>query len=234
MRLNKFLAQCNLGSRRKCEELILNGLVSINGNVCTQLATRVGPSDKVCVSGGEVKPISALTYVMLNKPIGYLSSTKDQFDKPSLLKLLPKKLQHLHPVGRLDFNTQGLILLTNDGEFTNSVTHPSNKVNKTYEAVTKQKPTISQQKTLRSAMNIDGYVIKPAKVSSVLANENGTFTTTLEIHEGRNRQVRKMFSQVGLRVVSLTRVKIGNLQLGGLSVGDWKYLNKSDLAKIKG
>lgn len=231
MRINKYLAMAQLGSRRKVEELISKGEVSVNGTTVTQLATQITDNDVVFVNNKPVTAQTKMTTVMLNKPIGYLSSTADQDNKPCVLHLLPEKFKHLYPVGRLDFNTQGMLLLTNDGALTNQIIHPKGEIEKVYEVLFRPKPTPLQLKQLTQPMNLDGYTIAPAQIEQVKAGLDG-WTLHMTIHEGRNRQIRKMFAATGLKILALKRIQIGKLTLGTLKTGQYKILTSTDISQI--
>lgn len=234
MRINKYLAKCELGSRRGVENLIRAGKISVNEEIITDLSVTVNPeTDIVMYEGKAVKPVDKTIYVMINKPKGYLSSTKDQFDKQSVLKLLSNINNKIYPIGRLDYNTTGLLLLTNDGDITNKIIAPQHGIEKEYVVEFKGQLTNSILNTLTSPMNIDDYIINPAKISNINVN-NKLKTTTLNIiiNEGRNRQIRKMFSQVGLKIVSLHRIRIGGLKLENLKIGEHKTLTKDEINKV--
>lgn len=231
MRINKYLAQCELGSRRSVEQLIVSGKISVNGKIVRDLSTQIEPGDKVLANNKPVSLQQNKIYIILNKPKGYLCSAVSQNGKPSVLELV-KVPEKIYPVGRLDFNTEGLLLLTNDGDFTNQVIHPKNKINKTYSVVVKGKPTDQQLQALRAPMVIDDYTTSPAIVKNVKRNSDNTTKFELVIHEGRNRQIRKMMEQVRLQVLQLKRVQVGNLKLNDLQVGQFAMLQESDLKKI--
>ena len=235
MRVNKYLALCGLGSRRHVESLVLSGRVRINGQVITNLATTVAETDTVTV---DQRPISAPTdkvYLMLNKPAGVVSTTRDPQHRTTVLDLLqqnPKQYQtlfsrvRLYPVGRLDYHTQGLLLLTNDGDLTKQLTHPSTHVNKIYVAVVDRPVTKAELETLSTGVKIDGVMTAPAAFEFIKHDRTHIKVT---IHEGRNRQVRKMFATLGIQVLHLTRIQEGKLTLGNLAVGDWKFVRKSQI-----
>lgn len=234
MRINKYLAKCELGSRRGVENLIKLGKISVNGEIVTDLSVIVNPeTDIVVFENKVVKPVNKTIYVMINKPKGYLSSTKDQFNKLSVLKLLSNIDNKIYPIGRLDYNTTGLLLLTNDGDITNKIIAPQHGIEKEYVVEFKGRLTNDILNTLTSPMNIDGYIINPAKISNVIEN-NKLKTTTLNIiiNEGRNRQIRKMFEQVGLKIVSLHRIRIGGLWLENLKIGEHKILTENEINKV--
>lgn len=222
---------CELGSRRHVEQLVLEKRVSVNGQVITNLATQVNENDIVLVNNKPVTPQTNKVYLMLNKPKGYLSSAVSQNGKPSVLSLV-NTAEKVYPVGRLDFNTEGLLLLTNDGEFANKIIHPKNKIKKTYEVIVKGKPTDQQLQTLRAPMEIDGYTIAPAIVKNVKRYTSNTSVLQVVIHEGRNRQIRKMFEQVQMQILQLTRIQIGQLKLNDVKLGQCVVLQDSDISKI--
>lgn len=231
MRINKYLATCGIASRRKAEELIKSGKVLVNNKIVTELSTQINPNDIVKVNGKIVKPENNFVYIMLNKPKGYLCSSVNEGDKPSVLKLIKTK-ERLFTVGRLDFNTEGLLLLTNDGEFANSVTHPKNQIKKTYEVIVNGKPNELQLEKLKKPFNIDGYTTTPAIISKIKRNSENTYSLNVTIFEGRNRQIRKMFELVNLKILSLKRIQIGQLKLNDLPPGSYVYLTEQEIKKI--
>jgi len=228
VRLQKYIAMCGVASRRKAEELIEKGVVKVNGEKITELGTKVEiGADKVTVNGNEIKTEQKKYYIMLNKPVGYVSTVHDQFERPSVLDLVELKTR-LFPVGRLDYDTSGLLLLTNDGDFTYKVTHPKFHMNKTYVAVIKGGITISGLNKLRRGVKIDDYTTSPAEVEIIEARDGYT-KLKITIHEGKNRQVRKMFEAVGCKVVELERISIGDVILGNLPLGRWRHLTSHEV-----
>ncbi len=235
VRLQKFLADAGVASRRKAEELILAGKVIVNGKRITELGTKVNPElDTITCEGKPIKKATANMYIMLNKPAKYVTTVKDQFDRPSVLSLVDKKIkQRLYPVGRLDYDTTGLLLLTNDGDLTHKLTHPSKEIDKTYIVKVKDVPTQEKIDQLRNGVVIDGKKTKPARVSiKQIFDKNCELIMT--IHEGRNRQIRKMCEKVGHEVIKLERVAIGGLKLGELPVGKYRMLNNNEIKYLKG
>lgn len=235
VRLQKYIAMCGVASRRAAEEIIDAGRVSVNGEKIFEQGVKVEiGADKVMLDGKIIKPSNKNYYIMLNKPTGYVSTVKDQFDRPTVIDLLGKEInERLFPVGRLDYDTEGLLLLTNDGDFTYKVTHPKHKIDKTYIAVLKGGISIKGLAQLRSGVKIeDDFVTSPAKVEMIDAI-NGHTTIKITIHEGKNRQVRKMFEAVGSKVVELQRISIGTVELGNLPLGRWRHLTAHEINYLK-
>ncbi|HCC08126.1 MAG TPA: pseudouridine synthase [Clostridiales bacterium] len=232
-RLQKFLADAGVASRRKAEELILAGKVIVNGKKITELGTKVDPEQvEVTCEGKPVKKATANIYIIMNKPAKYVTTAKDQFDRPSVLSLLKKVKQRVYPVGRLDYDTTGLLLITNDGDLTYKLTHPSKEIAKTYLAKVKDIPTEEKLEQMRKGVSIDGKKTQPAKVSvNKMFDKNCELMIT--IHEGRNRQVRKMCEKIGHEVIKLERISIGNLKLGELPVGEYRMLTPRELEYLK-
>lgn len=212
MRLQKYLAEAGIASRRKSEELIIHGKVSVNGKVVTELGTQVIPNvDIVKYEGKEVIIDNDFIYILLNKPIGYVTTAKDQFGRDSVLDLV-KTNKRLVPVGRLDMYTSGALILTNDGDFVYKVTHPKHEIEKTYTVTIKGIVTNEEVSKLRSGVEIEDYTTKPAKVK-ILKTDDEKKQSRLEItiHEGKNRQVRKMCEAIGHKVLALHRSKIAGI-----------------------
>lgn len=234
VRLQKYIAMCGTASRRAAEKLISDGKVTVNGKPVTELGTKIEiGADKVCVSGRPQKYEAKKYYIALNKPAGYVTTANDEFDRPTVLDLLNDDIQaRLYPVGRLDFETEGLLLLTNDGDFANAVTHPKYKKDKTYIVIIRGGISVASINKLRNGVFIDGYKTQPAQLE-MLSAEAGKTTFKITIHEGKNRQVRKMFSAVGGRVVYLQRIKIGNVELGNLPLGRWRHLTSHEINFLK-
>ena len=228
VRLQKYIAMCGVASRRKAEELIEKGVVKVNGEKITELGTKVEiGADTVMVNGNIIKTEQKKYYIMLNKPVGYVSTVHDQFERPSVLDLVELK-SRLFPVGRLDYDTSGLLLLTNDGDFTYKVTHPKFQMNKTYIAVIRGRITIAGLNRLRRGVKIEDYTTSPAEVE-ILEAKDGYTQIKITIHEGKNRQVRKMFESVGCKVVELERISIGDIILGNLPLGRWRHLTSHEV-----
>lgn len=232
MRLQKFLAHAGVASRRKCEEYILEGKVKVNDEVVRTLGTVVEPGDEVWFENRRVTMEEELVYYLLNKPTGYITSVQDENNRPTVVALLKDVKERIFPVGRLDYNTSGLLILTNDGALTYSLTHPKHVVNKTY--IAKVRGHVSDQavKKLCDGVVIDGRMTAPALAKKVKAGTNTT-TLSITIHEGRNRQVRKMCTAVGHDVVTLKRTAIGKLRLGDLQVGQYRALTRDEINYLK-
>ena len=233
-RLQKFLANAGIASRRKCEELILDGKVEVNGEVVTELGTKVSDKDIVKYNGKIVKPEEEKVYILLNKPIGYVTTAKDQFNRETVLDLV-KINKRIVPVGRLDMYTSGALILTNDGEFVNILTHPKNEVNKTYNVTIKGIIENEDIEQLQKGVEIDdGYITKPAKVKILKIDEEKNISRIqITIHEGKNRQVRKMCEAINKKVLALHRCKIGSIEVKDLKVGKWRYLTKKEVEILK-
>ena len=232
-RLQKYLANNGIASRRKCEELILQGRVKINDKVVTELGTKIDlDKDIVKFDGKEVKPIKKMVYILLNKPIGYVTTADDQFGRDTVLDLVKVK-ERIVPVGRLDMYTSGALILTNDGDFVYKVTHPKHEIEKTYTVTVKGIVQNSEVEQLRKGVKIDDYITKPAKVK-ILKTDTEKDISRLEItiHEGKNRQVRKMCEAVDRKVLALHRSKIGNIGVKDIELGKWRYLQESEVQKL--
>lgn len=232
MRLQKYLAACGVASRRKCEVYITEGLVSVNGEVITTLGTTVEEGDKVRFNGELVSLEKNYVYYMLNKPTGCVTTVQDEQGRVTVLDIMEDVEERIFPVGRLDLNTSGLLILTNDGELTYGLTHPKHDVNKTYEAKVRGKVTEESVKRLESGVVIDSRKTYPAKIKILSQNEKTT-RMTITIHEGRNRQVRKMCEAVGNQVISLNRRSIGDLNLGNLKLGEYRKLTSKEINYLK-
>lgn len=233
IRLQKYMALCGVASRRASEELIKNGQVHVNGKVVLEMGTVIDPDkDRVSVDGKTVKPEKRKVYIMLNKPVGIVTSLKDEKGRTVVTDLIEGVDERIYPVGRLDSDTSGLLLLTNDGELAFKLTHPSKRIFKKYIAIVEGLPNKGELERLRNGIKIDGRVTSKAKVK-VLKNFGEDSILEIEIFEGRNRQVKKMCEAVNHPVKKLKRVAFGELQLGGLESGNWRYLNDEELASIR-
>ena len=238
-RLQKFLANSGVASRRKCEELIQQGKIKVNGKVVTELGTKIdSDKDKIEYNGKVIKPQNEKIYILLNKPIGYITTVKDQYNRPTIMELIKGVKVNVVPAGRLDMYTSGALLLSNDGEFINKITHPKNEIEKTYNVTVRGKVTNEDVDKLINGVEIENngetYTTKKAKVKILkIDNEKNLSRLQITIHEGKNREVRKMCEAIDKKVLALHRAKIGNLTVKDIPLGKWKYLNENDLKKIK-
>ncbi|MBI4532370.1 MAG: rRNA pseudouridine synthase [Candidatus Melainabacteria bacterium] len=231
-RLNQAIAKAGLCSRRNADKLIALGRVTVNGKINKDFSQTVNPlSDKVCVDGKLLK-IANFAYVLMYKPRGIVTTLSDEKGRRSIVDLLPAKLRHLRPVGRLDMMSEGLILLTNDGDFTQRVAHPKHHLSKQYMVTVQGKLTSNELKLLSTGMLLSDGRTLPAKVTLIRQDESST-TFCLVMKEGRNRQIRRMCAQLGYRVSSLVRVGIGELQLGEMTPGSWRYLTHSEIRQLE-
>ncbi|MGN2370018.1 pseudouridine synthase [Clostridium cagae] len=231
-RLQKYMASCGVASRRKCEEIILNGEVKVNGVVITELGTRVNPvEDNVEYKGSLITKEENKVYIILNKPEGYITSAKDEKGRKTVLDLV-KVNERIYPIGRLDYDSSGLILLTNDGDVYNKIIHPREELNKKYIAVVKGEVSKKDIDTFNKGIDIGGYITAPASLE-VLSYANGKSTVKVCIHEGKNRQIRKMCTAINHEVLSLNRVSIGEIQLKYLKKGEWRKLTTEELDYIR-
>lgn len=232
-RLQKFLANSGVASRRKCEEYILQGRVKVNGKIIKELGVKINKEvDQVEFDGKIVKLSDKKVYVLLNKPIGYVTTAKDQFDRPTVLDLV-KVDEKLLPVGRLDMYTSGALILTNDGDFIYKVTHPKHEIEKTYTVTVKGIVNEEDVKMLTKGVKIEDYVSGKAKVKILKTNQEKNFSRIqITIHEGKNREVRKMCEAIGKKVLALHRRKIGNLDVKNIKIGEWRYLSKKEVQEF--
>lgn len=230
-RLNKYLADCGVGSRRECDKLIADGCVKINGKIAS-LGANVEENDSVSVNGRRVTPKTKNYYIMLHKPKGCVTTVKDDLGRKTVMDFVDIKAR-LFPVGRLDYDTEGLLILTNDGDVANKLTHPKNNVEKVYVARLSGSLTEAERQTLERGVEIDGRKTMPARVKILAKDEHHT-RVEVTITEGRNRQVKKMFESVGKEVEFLKRVAEGELRLGGLQRGKYRFLNDREIEYLKG
>jgi len=236
-RLQKLIAAAGLASRRHAEEMISSGKVTVNGMLINELGAKADPeTDHIKVNGKLINPLLEHhqdTYVLLNKPKGYLTSLSDPKGRPLVTDLLPPSLGRLHPVGRLDFNTEGLLLLTNDGDFTNLITSARNQVPKVYRVKVKGTPSEKGIERLRRGILIEeGERTAPAEVRKVRRSETNSWFEVV-LHEGRNQQIRRMFDAIGHSVLKLARVRIGELDDLRLPVGKWRKLQQREVDQFK-
>ena len=234
IRLQKYLAECGIASRRKAEEYIQEGKVQVNGKAVTELGVKINPEkDIVYFNNKKVAKQNENIYILLNKPIGYVTTTKDQFNRETVLDLIKGINKRIVPVGRLDMYTSGALILTNDGDFTYKVTHPSHEITKTYVATLRGIITNEEIEKLRSGVEIEDYLTRPAKVKILKTDtEKNISRIEITIHEGKNRQVRKMCEAIGRNVMALHRSKIGNIGVKDLKIGEWRYLSSTEIKSI--
>ena len=232
-RLQKYLANNGIAARRKCEEYILNGRVKVNGKIVTELGTKIDSErDHIEFDGNTVEKVEKHVYILLNKPIGYVTTVKDQFDRPTVLDLVKVK-EKILPVGRLDMYTSGALILTNDGEFINKITHPKNEVEKTYTVTVKGIVSQEDVQKLENGVEIEDYISGKAKVKILKTDEEKNFSRIqITIHEGKNREVRKMCEAIDKKVLALNRRKIANLDVKKLKIGEWRYLTDKEVASL--
>ena len=234
VRLQKYMADCGIASRRKSEEMIANGMVKVNGRIAT-IGDKINPArDKVSVKGKKLTSGSKTQryYIMLNKPRGYVTTMSDEMGRKCVAELVSDIPARIYPVGRLDRDSEGLLLMTNDGEFANKVTHPSKHVYKVYRVTVRPAVTEDQLVELSSGVVIDGRKTAPAEIH-VIQRQEGRCVLEFIIREGRNRQIRKMCEQVGLEVPRLKRIAIGQVKLGGLKSGSWRELTKDEVHRLQ-
>ena len=233
MRLQKYMAECGVASRRKCEEYIQNGNVKVNGVVETTLGTKINVEKDIVEVFDKVIGKENKVYILLNKPVGYVTTVNDEKGRSTVMELLKDIKEKVVPVGRLDMYTSGLLLLSNDGEFIYKVTHPKHETTKTYIAKTRGIPTEKDVEKLKTGVVIDGYTTSPAKVEILLKDKKNDISRIwIQIHEGRNRQVRKMCEAVGLSVIALKREGVGNLTCEGLEKGSYRHLTEEEVREV--
>ena len=233
IRLQKYMAEVGIASRRKAEELILEGKVKVNGKIVDELGIKIVPNkDIVEYNGKKVVLEKEYVYILLNKPIGYVTTVKDQFNRDSILDLV-KTNKRIVPVGRLDMYTSGAIILTNDGDFVYKVTHPKHEIEKTYTVTIKGIVKSNEVEELKKGVKIEDYITKPARVKILKTDEEKNISRLeITIHEGKNRQVRKMCEAIGHKVLALHRSKIAGIGVKDLELGKWRYLTKNEVRKI--
>ena len=232
MRLQKYLAACGVASRRRAEEMILSGLVQVNGVTVREMGVQVGEGDVVAVEGRPVAPETVKRYVLYYKPVGEVTTVSDPEGRPTVLDHFRDFPVRLYPVGRLDFDSEGLLLLTNDGELTNRLTHPRHEVEKRYIARVSNQVGAAELARLRAGVMLEGRKTAPAKVS-VLREDPFSTDLLITLHEGRNRQIRRMVEAVGHQVVRLKRVQYGTVTLGNLQRGQWRELSPEEVASLR-
>lgn len=233
LRLQKYLANQGICSRRKAEEYIKEGVVKVNGKVVTELGTKINPEqDEIIFKENKIAKVQKKIYILLNKPIGYVTTTKDQFDRDTVLDLIHIE-EKILPVGRLDMYTSGALILTNDGEFIYKITHPKYEIEKTYNVTVKGIITKEEVDMLKNGVEIENYVSGKAKVKILKTDkEKDISRIEITIHEGKNREVRKMCSSIGRKVLALHRSKIENITVKDLKLGEWRYLSKKEVEHL--
>ncbi|MCR8744642.1 pseudouridine synthase [Romboutsia lituseburensis] len=236
MRINKYIASCGVASRRKAEEIILQGRVKVNGETVEELSFSVDENnDIVEIDNEQIGLDEKKVYIVLNKPEGYITTVKDQFDRPSVLDLVKDIKERIYPIGRLDYETSGLLILTNDGDLTYTLTHPKHEVDKTYMAIVKGIPTSEQMNEFESGLYIEDYKTAPAKIKIVKKDEEKNYAICqIKIHEGRNRQVRKMCRVINHPVMRLRRVAMGKITLKETEIGKYRHLTDEEIQYLKG
>jgi 23S rRNA pseudouridine2605 synthase len=231
-RLNRWLAECGICSRREADELIRSGKVRVNGEPCLDLSRRIGPGDRVSCQGQELRRITEKVYLMLNKPRGYVVTHSDELQRETIYSLLPDSAANLRYAGRLDKNSEGLLLMTNDGELINALTHPKRKVEKVYRVEINRRLSRKELEDLRHGVQIEGGVTLPAGV--FVKNDGGQgMTLKMVITEGRKRQIRRMFSAVGNKVLTLHRRRFGMLTDAGLALGQARPLSPQEVERLR-
>jgi len=230
MRLQKYLADCGVCSRRTAETYILAGRVKVNGAIITNLGTKIEPEDEILFDNKMVKK-TKYQYIILNKPTGYVSSVKDQFDRKTVCDLIDIN-ERIYPVGRLDYDTSGLLIMTSDGSFAYKLTHPKYMVEKTYIAKVAGKPTKEKLNQFMQGLVIDDYKTAPARIK-ILESQGKYTLCEIILKEGKNRQVRKMCAKIGHEVIELQRIAIGKITLGNLQTGKWRRLTHNEIQLLK-
>lgn len=232
-RLQKIISRAGITSRRHAEEMILEGRVSVNGRIIRELGTKADPEkDHIKVDGKLINPKQTKTYILLNKPKGYITSLRDTEGRPTVIDLIRNVKTRVYPVGRLDYDTEGLLLLTNDGDLAHAIMHPRKEVSKTYQVKIKGILEDRDIEKLRRGIKIEGGLTAPADVKKLRrTNQNSWIEMT--IHEGRKRQIRRMLERIGHPVLKLKRVRIGFLDLKGLETGKYRYLTTEEVSRLK-
>ena len=233
IRLNKFLSQAGIASRREADRLIAEGKVKVNNRVVQELGYKIDDQkDSIEIDGRKVKKEQVFIYLMLNKPKGYLVTLKDAFKRPTIMNLLPNLKKRVFPVGRLDYESEGLLILTNDGELAYRLTHPRYKIKRTYLVKVMGKPDSAELSKLKKGVFLDGKKTAPAKVNLLESNPRKSLLR-IEIHEGRKREIRRMFECIDHRVLKLVRVSFAGLRIGKLKSGTWRFLKQQEIKKLK-
>lgn len=231
-RLQKYMADCGVASRRKCEEIIIDKRVKVNNTLITELGYKINREiDVVYVDGKKISPQETKKYIALNKPVGYVSTVKDEKNRQTILDIVKVK-ERIYPIGRLDYNTSGLILLTNDGEVYNNIIHPRKSIDKIYEAIIEGTISDTDKIKFEKGIDIGNYITAPAKIQILKKYDTNT-KVRITIHEGKNRQIRRMCEAIGHPVIELKRISIGEIKLGNLPPGKWRELEDIEVEYIK-
>lgn len=231
-RLQKYMASCGVASRRKCEEIILSGRVKVNGVLISELGTKVIPGeDTIEYNGNIITKEEKKVYIMLNKPEGYITSVSDEKGRETILDIV-KTDYRIYPIGRLDYDSSGLLLLTNDGDIYNKIIHPRVELDKKYIAVVEGEFTKEEEEQFRNGVDIEGYTTAAAEIRTI-STDIGRSTVEIIIHEGKNRQVRKMCAALDHNVIALKRVQVGELRLGYLTRGEYRDLSDGEVNYLK-
>ena len=235
MRINKYIASCGVASRRKAEEIILDRRVKVNGEIVSELSFNIDENKDIVEIDGKVIRLSENhVYIVLNKPEGYITTVKDQFDRESVLDLVTDIKERVYPIGRLDYETSGLLLLTNDGDLTYKLTHPKHEVDKTYVARVKGKLTKEEIERFKTGLKIEDYTTAPAKLKVIKYDEQrDSSLLEIKIHEGKNRQVRKMCKAINHPVLRLRRSAMGKIKIGDCEIGKYRYLTEDEIKYLK-
>lgn len=231
MRINKFIASAGICSRRNADILIAEGRVSVNGSKVTEPGLDIMENDVVIVDGNVIQTTDKKYYIILNKPDGFVTTTDDPFGRPTVMELVSDISARIFPVGRLDYHTEGLLILTNDGDFANRLMHPKHAIYKTYIAHVPGFPTLGKLAALRHGIQLEDGKTAPAKINVIRQYPDGV-DISISIREGRNRQVRRMIEAIGHKVTSLVRISVGNVQLGHLPKGKWRHMTPREIEEI--
>jgi 23S rRNA pseudouridine2605 synthase len=231
-RLHKYMASCGIASRRKCEEIILEGRIKVNNKTVTEVGFKIDTlTDKVEYDGKQIIPEERKVYIALNKPEGFVCTVKDEKNRKTIMDLVNIK-ERIYPIGRLDFDSSGLLLMTNDGDIYNKIIHPSRQINKTYIAVINGILDASDITHFNQGIDIGGYITAPAQISVIKISEKNS-SVKIIIHEGKNRQIRRMCEKLGHPVIQLKRISIGSIKLDGIEMGRWRYLTDEEIKYLK-
>lgn len=236
MRINKYIASAGIASRRKAENLVSEGRIKVNGQIIYDLGYQVNEDKDIVEYDGKKIDINSekLVYILLNKPEGYITSSKDQFGRKDVMDLVTDIKERIYPVGRLDYETSGLLLMTNDGDLTYKITHPKHEITKTYIASVKGIPTSEELERFENGLEIEDYVTSKAKIRVLKTDVKKNYSVfRVSIHEGRNRQVRKMFNAINHPVMNLKRVALGKISVNNVEVGKYRHLTDDEVNYLK-